>query len=303
MNKTFLGKPVPKGSSNQPKLKKQKPHRWEFFLVLPVLFCGGLLAMQKTTLESGVGERSTGGALARTLNYSATPTPTPTPSPVTRAAANRVLADAGGSSVDHGSGTGGTGTTGTGGTGSTGTTNSPSPDPTAVCSPAIVYSAFFNADNQLNSIFPVIPNGVRGLNAAGDPDPTVCSPPYWGREIIYFFIFKALAILNWFAEALAIIMTLYAGILYMTGFYNEGNAKTAKTMLIGIYSGLAIVFLARTIVYSGINLAVKNDPNAVIRSGPPIPGLDTTTGGTSTGSGSTSGSGSSSGGSSSGGSK
>ncbi len=282
MATTFLGKPVPtKTPAHKPKRKKAR-HRWEVLLVLPVVFCGGLLALQKTTLDSSVAERSTGAALSRALNQQ----------PENSASPTNTLESITLAQQQPQTGSGGTGTNGTttqSGTKATTPATTTQVDGTTYCSPAKVKPVFFDANNNLISIFPIIPNGVRGLDSSGNLSPTVCSPAYWGRDVLYFFVYKGLAVLNWFAEALAIILTLYAGILYMTGFYNEGNVKTAKTMLIGVYTGLAIVLLAKTIVYSGINLAVKNDPSTVIKSSAPIPGLDSSSG--TSGSGTTTGTG------------
>jgi hypothetical protein len=109
-------------------------------------------------------------------------------------------------------------------------------------------------------LFPIIPDGLRGITPKGvdvtlDPN-TInnwCTQPFWTIEVFYWFVYKGLAILNWLAIAAAIILTLYAGVLYMTGFANEANVKKAKSILAAAYIGLAIVFMAKIIVYAGVN--------------------------------------------------
>ena len=244
MPRTFLGKPIPEQAKSKParKLRKKQSTAWGTLLVLPVVACGALLALQKTSLQPTVSERSTGAALARTFASTSTPPPTTaaTPTPV------------------------------------------PNPCDTYLDAPPPngVRSAFMSSNGTITNIFPIIPDAVNTLpQTVYDPTTgnsittTYCSPPFWTRQVMYLFVYKGLAILNWLAEALAIIITLYAGILYMTAVYSEGNAKTAKAWLIGAYGGLAIVFLAKTLVFSAISVAVQDNPYTAIQSAPPIPGL------------------------------
>jgi len=230
MPHTFLGKPIPKQTSAKkaPRKKRRGPSfAWGTLLVLPIVACGTLLALQKTSLQPGIAERSTGGALVRT--FAVAPTPTPTP-----------LAPA-----------------------------TPYPNPCDVNIDKVRNAFLDPATNTLTNIFPIIPDDI-GVNSSFK-----CTPSYWNRAILYLFIYKGLGIFNWIAEAAAILITLYAGILYMTAIYSEGNAKTAKAWLIGAYGGLIIVLLAKTLVFSAISLAIQDNPYDVLTKAPPIPGLPT----------------------------
>lgn len=96
-----------------------------------------------------------------------------------------------------------------------------------------------------SQIFPAIPDVLRT---------GACTPAVWDRSVIVYLIAKALIMLNWFATTLAILFTLYAGLLYISGFAKEDNVKKAKTLLIATYVGLAIVLLARVIIFSAVDL-------------------------------------------------
>lgn len=108
------------------------------------------------------------------------------------------------------------------------------------------------------SVFPLLPSGIMPTPAlTGTVDPAappavVCTPPYWNIFIIEVFLYKGLAILNYAAGAFAVIFTVYAGLLYLTGVASEANVKTAKGILVATYVGLIIVILARVIVYGPI---------------------------------------------------
>ena len=92
-----------------------------------------------------------------------------------------------------------------------------------------------------NVAFPFIPHGLI--------DPNACNPTLWGLDVYKILAWKALVFLNWGAGALAILLTVYAGLLYVSGFAKEDNVKTAKKILVACYVGLAIVFSARIILY------------------------------------------------------
>ncbi|CAN5136657.1 hypothetical protein BH11PAT4_BH11PAT4_1890 [soil metagenome] len=89
-------------------------------------------------------------------------------------------------------------------------------------------------------LFPIIPDSFR--------DPDGCNPQGWNRRIFAFLAYKVLAIANYLAGAIAIIATVYGGILYLGGFAGEENVKRAKSIIIGAYVGFAIVLLARLVV-------------------------------------------------------
>jgi hypothetical protein len=95
-------------------------------------------------------------------------------------------------------------------------------------------------------IFPIIPDVVN----AG---PTGCNPAYWNAAIIGAIGYKGIYILNWFAFVVAVCMTIYAGLLYISGFANEANVKKAKSILVICYTGLIIVFAARIILLGFAN--------------------------------------------------
>ncbi|MBU6388971.1 hypothetical protein KGQ71_00470 [Patescibacteria group bacterium] len=119
-----------------------------------------------------------------------------------------------------------------------------------------VKNLFAGADAPDKQIFPLIP---ASISSGG----SICPPQAWNIGIVYFFAVKALILANWLAVALAIILTVYAGLLYISGFANEKNVQTAKTWLISVYTGLLIVILARIIVY-GIDtqlLGVTSNPS------------------------------------------
>lgn len=96
-------------------------------------------------------------------------------------------------------------------------------------------------------LFPFVPPGLLS------PDDTGCSPARWGLDVFKLLTYKILGILNWLAFTLAIIFTVYAGLLYVAGFANEANVKKAKSILIACYVGLAVVIGARIILYGTIS--------------------------------------------------
>lgn len=110
-------------------------------------------------------------------------------------------------------------------------------DPTEACNT-------FKEDLRTGPLFPIIPDSGRG----GESGFEGCTTPFWDRIIIGIFIYKFLGIANYFAGALAVLATIYAGILYLTGFAGEQTVKQAKAILIGTYIGFFIVLSARLIV-------------------------------------------------------
>lgn len=130
------------------------------------------------------------------------------------------------------------------------------------CADAIASVTDGKGTPKSSQIFPIIPDALR----SGD-----CSPAIWDRSVIIYLIAKALIILNWFATTLALLFTLYAGLLYISGYAKEDNVKKAKTLLIATYVGLAIVILARVIIFSAVDL-LSDTPskNAFDSNGLPI---------------------------------
>lgn len=222
MSRTFLGKIIPTHAT--PRVQRRAKPAWFALLVLPVMAAGGLLTLQSSQLSPESGPRTTGGALSRSIAAGEE-----------AAEKTRVLRAEGGAAV-----------------------NNP-------CTKEAVSKAFKRQSDGTYAkdivLFPIIPDGIRGVKEDGTTDiETVCSQGFWTRDVLYWFGYKILAILNWFATALAILLTMYAGILYISGFANEGNLKTAKGILIGTFMGLGLVFLAKVIVYSAVNVVSNEDP-------------------------------------------
>jgi len=91
-------------------------------------------------------------------------------------------------------------------------------------------------------IFPLLDPHIFSLDLSG------CNPTNWNLNVFWVLGYKVLFLLNWLADVLAVLLTIYAGLLYISGFANEGNVKKAKALLITCYVGLAIVFGARMIL-------------------------------------------------------
>ena len=137
------------------------------------------------------------------------------------------------------------------------------PAPAAVvCDAATFKNAFLKEGGSTNTlkIFPFIPTE---LTVKGG-----CGPTTWNRDVISYFIYKILVIFNWVAGAATIMLTIYGGILYTTGFANEATVKTAKSIIIGAYTGLIIVILARVLVYSTVDLFSNTNAETAITSLP-----------------------------------
>ena len=107
---------------------------------------------------------------------------------------------------------------------------------------------------MLGNIFPIVHPLLRNFKAYSDNPTTGCVPALWTRNVLILFIYKALALLNYLAGALAILSFIYAGILYMSSFASEGMLKTAKGAVVGTCIGLAIVTSARFIVGGSFQL-------------------------------------------------
>jgi hypothetical protein len=137
-------------------------------------------------------------------------------------------------------------TPGGGGTGSGVTSTSPtgSVNPTATEVTRDCTEALKTLD--ASKVFPIIP---PELQVTGK-----CPSEYWNLDVARYFAYKGLTAINWFAGAAAILMTVYSGLLYMTGFANEANTKKAKAVLIATYVGLLITILARVILFGSLQL-------------------------------------------------
>ena len=103
------------------------------------------------------------------------------------------------------------------------------------------------------TIFPLLPTSILS---------GTCSPAYWNIGIFQILAYKILTLLEWLAAAMAIIFTVYAGLLYISGFANEKNVSKAKSILTATYLGLAIVLLSRVILYGSIQLFSANQSSS-----------------------------------------
>lgn len=115
-----------------------------------------------------------------------------------------------------------------------------------------------------SDIFPILPLSVlTGKDAKGHE--TNCSPPYWNIDVFRVLLYKGFGLLNYVIEVTAIVMTIYAGILYLSGFANEKNVATAKTVLIATYTGLALSLSATLILKTTIGVFSDKKTSDVIQ--------------------------------------
>ena len=144
------------------------------------------------------------------------------------------------------------------------------PTPTVTGTPSTSFCVLRGSDGKLGgplyavfnptTIFPLLPGALLGQDSS-----IACSPPYWSIDVFKILIYKVLGLLNYLILVFALIFTVYAGVLYILGFANEGNVKKAKTVLIGTYTGLILAFSARLILGATIGLvADSTTPGTVI---------------------------------------
>jgi hypothetical protein len=251
MKKRFLGKAVPSGSKHKP-ARRARPI-WFGLLVLPAVLASGLFAVQHHSMSPETAPRTTGNALSRSMLASQderilgnTTRSQPTPIPVNQCQVKVNVQ----------------------GIGEIGRV-SEAFRRSAVRNPSVTEAdADFSklggeakplyqgrVDYPDINIFPIIPDGLRGIRNDGIIDrENWCSQGFWPREVAFWFIFKALAFLNWLALAAAILLIMFGALLYITAFANEGNAKKGKSLIIGALVGLSIVFLAKVIVGIAVNI-------------------------------------------------
>lgn len=96
-------------------------------------------------------------------------------------------------------------------------------------------------------LFPIIPDGLTQKSDAGEPE-DICTPANWDKEVIVLLIYRGLGLLNYVAGAIAILATLWGGILYLFSQGQSEQMKNAKTLIIGTYVGFLIVLCARLMV-------------------------------------------------------
>ena len=135
----------------------------------------------------------------------------------------------------------------------------PAAAPAALCDEKDYGSKF----NVKSPIFPILPKEILTSDT--------CSPPYWNLTIFKILLYKGFQLLNYIIEVTAIFMTIYAGILYLSGFSNEKNVATAKTILVSTYLGLALSLSATLILKTTIGVfadqkngdAIKNNEDTI----------------------------------------
>lgn len=66
---------------------------------------------------------------------------------------------------------------------------------------------------------------------------------------ILVLIYKAVVILSWAAEVIAVVLLIYSAVLYFTAYGDENKATTAKKIIIGVLTGVLIILLARWFMY------------------------------------------------------
>ena len=66
---------------------------------------------------------------------------------------------------------------------------------------------------------------------------------------IMTLIYKVFVILEWLTEIVAIILLIYAAILYFTAYGDEAKAGQAKKIIISVVIGVLVIILARWFVY------------------------------------------------------
>jgi hypothetical protein len=260
--RTFLGKPIPSQPPSPGASKQKGSVSWVLWVAAPVVLIGA-----SAWLVSG------------------TPAPTPSSAQQTPASQARQLGDASVSTrALAGDPTGGTSGTTSGTSSGTATSGTPS-GPVEVASPTCdLGNADISASFNSQKIFPILPKVI--LDAYSGPG---CSPAFWNLGIIVVLVWKVVGLLNWIAGILAVLLTVYAGLLYIGGFANESYVGTAKKILTASYVGLAIVIFARLILYAPVqflsaagtttNDPLKNSTNQILNTG--------TSSGTTTGGGTT----------------
>jgi hypothetical protein len=101
-----------------------------------------------------------------------------------------------------------------------------------------------NYNLALNApLFPIIPASLIEYDK-----PTGCIPALWERRVVNIFLLRGITTLSWLATATAIILSLYAGVLYLLDTSQPDNAKKAIKILKAVYTGLLVLLLSRFII-------------------------------------------------------
>ena len=235
MPRTFLGKSVPSSKETLPKRPERKS--WILFVLAPAVLLSSSLYLLNSSFPS--------------LSVSSQSISNPARSAQTNQRAFAAISGSASQTITLADASG--------------------VDPANPCSIASLKAANIN----IGAIFPLLPAGIMptAVPSGTEVSPTspakVCTPAFWNIDIVCIFLYKALAILNYLAGALAVIFTVYAGLLYISGVASEANVKKAKAILIATYLGLLIVIFAKVIVYGPIaHLSADGsntiDPNTVL---------------------------------------
>lgn len=62
-------------------------------------------------------------------------------------------------------------------------------------------------------------------------------------------VYKAVVLLSWAAEFMAIFLLVYAAILYFTSAGDESKTSMAKKVIMAVIVGIVIILLARWFLY------------------------------------------------------
>lgn len=84
-------------------------------------------------------------------------------------------------------------------------------------------------------IFPLLPKGCNNASLTLD------------NALI--LAYKAVVILSWAAEFIAVFLLIYAAMLYFTAAGEEGKMAQAKKIVIAVVIGILIILLARWFLY------------------------------------------------------
>lgn len=90
------------------------------------------------------------------------------------------------------------------------------------------------ADVVRSKIFPILPEGCKSCLSI---------------DHVLVLVYKAVVILSWAAEFIAIFLLIYAAILYFTSTGDESKTSMAKKIITAVVIGLIIIFLSRWFLY------------------------------------------------------
>jgi hypothetical protein len=124
-------------------------------------------------------------------------------------------------------------------------------DSTNVCSQTV--DRLFHT-NKVGTL-PLIDDALMSTAPGG------CNAGLWNADVVNYFAWKAIYLLDWIAGAAAILLLVYGGILYISSYLSEGNIKKAKGIIQAAIIGLVIVVTARYII--AVALVFYSDNSSV----------------------------------------